>query len=250
MQEFPTATGYSEGIAARLVDVARAFQDEADLTDTPRRHQDLIRSGIPRPYQLEAYAVFRGYGYDAVVVEAPTGSGKTLIGMMCIQDWLRALPRGRTILVVVPTTNYQQQWVGELCYNPLGLELSPELVFAGTPTGLDRYQRQTTDFPAVTVLTYTALAQMSMENDVFNPDVVREYLSNERIEYVMLDEAHKVVEDLDSASAQVIKVATAAYRDGDLRGVVGFTGTASAYRSRFELLCWGCGWYTSSRRSN
>lgn len=236
LREFPAATGYSVTIAARLVDVARSLQDEADLTDTPRRHQDLIHSGIPRPYQLEAYAVFRGYGYDAVVVEAPTGSGKTLIGMMCIQDWLRTLPRGRTILVLVPTTNYQQQWVGELCYNPLGLELSPELVFAGTPTALDRYQHQTGDFPAVTVLTYTALAQMSMENDVFNPDVVQNFLSDERIDYVMLDEAHKVVEDLESASAQVVKVATATYRAQQLRGVVGFTGTASAYRNRFEQL--------------
>lgn len=236
LHDFPAATGYSENIAARLIDVARSLQDEAELTDTPRRHQDLIHSGIPRPYQLEAYAVFRGYGYDAVVVEAPTGSGKTLIGMMCIQDWLRTLPRGRTILVLVPTTNYQQQWVGELCYNPLGLELSPELVFAGTPTALDRYQSLTGEFPAVTVLTYTALAQMSMENDLFNPEVVQKFLSDERIEYVMLDEAHKVVEDLDSASAQVVKVATATYRNQQLRGVVGFTGTASAYRSRFEQL--------------
>ncbi len=236
LKEFPAATGYSETIAARLVDVARSFQDEVDLTDTPRRHQDLIHSGIPRPYQLEAYAVFRGYGYDAVVVEAPTGSGKTLIGMMCIQDWLRTLPRGRTILVLVPTTNYQQQWVGELCYNPLGLQLSPELVFAGTPTALDRYQHHTGDFPAVTVLTYTALAQMSMDNELFNPEAVRSFLSDERIEYVMLDEAHKVVEDLDSASAQVVKVVTATYRAQQLRGVVGFTGTASAYRSRFEQL--------------
>jgi hypothetical protein len=236
LAEFPAATGYSTTIAARLIDVARAFQDESDLTDTPRRHKDLIHSGIPRPYQLEAYAVFRGYGYDGVVVEAPTGSGKTLIGMMCIQDWFRTLPRGRTILVLVPTTNYQQQWVGELCYNPFGLELSPELVFAGTPTALDRYQHQTGDFPAVTLLTYTALAQMSTVDGVFNPDVVRDFLSDERIEYVMLDEAHKVVEDLDSASAQVVKVVTATYREQQLRGVVGFTGTASAYRSRFEQL--------------
>ena len=52
-------------------------------------HTDLIGSPYPRPYQYEAYAVFRGYGYHGQLVEAPTGSGKTMIGMMCIQDWLQ-----------------------------------------------------------------------------------------------------------------------------------------------------------------
>ncbi|MEZ4639485.1 MAG: hypothetical protein R2856_31755 [Caldilineaceae bacterium] len=58
-------------------------------------------------------------------MEAPTGSGKTLIGMMCIQDWLRSLRAGRSILILVPTSNYLQQWAGELCYKRIGLNLSP-----------------------------------------------------------------------------------------------------------------------------
>ena len=61
-----------------------------------------------------------------------------MIGMMCIQDWLRQLRPGQSILVLVPTSNYQQQWTGELCYKPIGLRLSPELepylvALRGTP---------------------------------------------------------------------------------------------------------------------
>ena len=36
------------------------------------RHADLLGSPYPRPYQYEAYAVFRGHGYQGQVVEAPT----------------------------------------------------------------------------------------------------------------------------------------------------------------------------------
>jgi superfamily II DNA or RNA helicase len=93
------------------------------------------------------------------VVEAPTGSGKTLVGMMAIQDWLRTLAAGRSILVLVPTANYQQQWVAELSYNDLGLGLAPEVVFAGAPGSLARTVARTGETPAVLILTYSALAR-------------------------------------------------------------------------------------------
>ena len=48
------------------------------------RHADLLNSPYPRPYQYEAFDVFRRSGYRSTLVESPTGSGKTLIGMLCI----------------------------------------------------------------------------------------------------------------------------------------------------------------------
>ena len=66
-----------------------------------------------------------------------------MIGMLCIQDWLRTLRPGQSILVLVPTSNYQQQWIGELCFNRIGLRLPPELVFSGTPGQLERFKRRT-----------------------------------------------------------------------------------------------------------
>ena len=68
-------------------------------------HTDLINSVIPRPYQRDAFTIFRGYGYQGQLIEAPTGSGKTLIGMMTIQDWLGSMSPGESILVLVPTVN-------------------------------------------------------------------------------------------------------------------------------------------------
>jgi hypothetical protein len=62
-------------------------------------HQDIINSPIPRPYQLEAYYMFKGDNYNADIIDSPTGSGKTLMGMMCIQDWLRTLRNNESILV-------------------------------------------------------------------------------------------------------------------------------------------------------
>lgn len=81
---------------------------------SPWHHEGIIHSPYPRPYQHDAFAVFRGFGYKGQVVEAPTGSGKTLIGMMCLDDWFHALSPGEAVLILVPTVNYQQQWVKEL----------------------------------------------------------------------------------------------------------------------------------------
>jgi superfamily II DNA or RNA helicase len=64
-------------------------------------HVDILGSPYPRPYQRDAYTIFKGYGYQGALIEAPTGSGKTLMGLMCIQDWLRTLSRGESILVLV-----------------------------------------------------------------------------------------------------------------------------------------------------
>jgi len=65
-----------------------------------------------------------------------------MIGMLCIDDWLDELAPGQSILVLVPTVNYQQQWVSELCLKPIGLRLPPHVVYAGTPSGLEALRRR------------------------------------------------------------------------------------------------------------
>ena len=205
---------------------------------TPWHHDDLIGSVYPRPYQYDAYAIFRGYGYQGQVIEAPTGSGKTLIGMMCIQDWLRGLSPGESILILVPTVNYQQQWVGELCHKPIGLRLTPDILFAGTPAGLESERERTGASPAVLLMTYSALAQTGSGTGKggFDRHSIEIFLQGNRLQYVILDEVHKVVEDLRSVSADVARLLTEWLRDGSLRGVIGFSGTAAAYRQRFSKL--------------
>jgi hypothetical protein len=56
------------------------------------------------------------------------------------------------------------------------------------------------------------------------------------VHYVLLDEVHKVVEDMHSVSADVTRQLTDWLRDGSIRGLIGFSGTAEAYRPRFAEL--------------
>lgn len=231
-------TGLDEESARLFADVAHALVDARTEVASAWHHADVLGSPYPRPYQYESYAVFRGHGYRGQVVEAPTGSGKTMIGMMCIQDWLRQLNPGQSILVLVPTSNYQQQWTGELCYKPIGLRLSPELIFSGTPAQLERFIRHTGTHPAILMMTYTALAQTGSRvgKGGFDVDSIEAFLQNANVRFVILDEIHKVVEDLQSVSNDVTRLMVEWLRDGSINGLIGFSGTAEAYRSRFEQL--------------
>lgn len=229
---FTKVSGFSETTAVLMLEVLRTFINEESVIIPGWECRDLIHSLIPRPYQLEAYAVFCGFKYRSCVIEAPTGSGKTVIGMMCIQDWLRRLNYGESILVIVPTSNYQQQWVRELCYNDHGLGLAPEDVFAGTPSDLKVIRRRGAH-PVIISLTYTAIAQISWENGKFDPGTLNKLLDDNLVNYVLLDEVHKVVEDLDSASSAAVRAMTGLQETGRLDGLIGFTGTGAIYSDEF-----------------
>ena len=237
-QVFSRLTGMSAATGALFVDLAATVLESQVGQVSPWSFNDLIGSPYPRPYQYEAYAVFRGYGYSGQLVEAPTGSGKTMIGMLCIQDWLNDLRPGQSILILVPTSNYLQQWTGELCYKPIGLRLSPEMVFAGTPNQLERFQKRTGSHPAVLLMTYTALSQAGsgIGKGGFDRDSIEMFLQGANVQHVVLDEVHKVAENLNSVSSDVIRLMLEWLKDGSLPRLIGFTGTAEAYRSRFEKL--------------
>jgi hypothetical protein len=237
-EQFARATALGPGTADLVVEAAATLLDTRPPDPTGWHHADLLNSPHPRPYQYEAYAVFRGSGYQGHLVESPTGSGKTMVGMLCIQDWLRTLRPGQSILVLVPTANYQQQWIGELCYKPVGLRLPPELVFSGSPNQLERFRRRTGTHPAIVLMTYAALAQTGsgVGKGGFDVDAIETFLQAANVQYVVLDEVHKVVEDLHSVSADVTRQLTEWLRDGSIRGLAGFSGTAEAYRARFAEL--------------
>ncbi len=195
----------------------------------PWRHDDLIGSLRPRPYQYAAFSIFRRYGYQAKVLEAPSGSGKTMVGMMCVQDWLRSMTPGESILVLVPTVNYRQQWVAELSYNPAGLRMSPEDVFTGTIADLRKARSHAGTNPPLLVMTYTALAGL-------NHPALENFLYGINLRYIILDEVHKVVDNPESSWADLTRTFAARLREGRLQGLIGFSGTAAAYRDRFPAL--------------
>ncbi len=228
----------SPDTAALFVEVARLLMDTSLGEASVWRHADLLHTPIPRPYQRAAFAAFNRDDYQGLIVDAPTGSGKTMVGMMCIQDWLRSLQAGQSILVLVPTSNYQQQWVSELSYHDIGLRLSPELIFSGTPAGLGSFQDQTGEHPAIMLITYTALAHLASGagKGGFDAASVEMFLQHANVQYIIMDEVHKVVENMQSVSAEVAQLLIAWQQDGSLRGLIGFSGTAVAYRGRFDSL--------------
>jgi hypothetical protein len=200
---------------------------------------DLIRSPTPRPYQYEAFAFLRGTGYNGGLVEAPTGSGKTLIGMMCLQDWLAGLAGDERVLILVPTQSYQRQWVRELCYLPAGLQLPPDAVWAGTPDLLDDCRRRGRPLPPVLLMTYAALAGIAAGPDdplTEDPDALLAWIRPYNVQHVILDEVHKVVQDLRSPSARLAGALARWNRQGAVRNLVGFSGTAAAFRRGFAAL--------------
>jgi hypothetical protein len=228
----------SSDTANALLEAVTSLQDARLPAASGWQHFDLLNSQYPRPYQYEAYTVFRASGYQGELIEAPTGAGKTMIGMLCVQDWLRTLRSGQSILVLVPTSNYQQQWIGELCFNPIGLGLPPELVYAGTPGQLENFKRHSGSQPAILLMTYASLAQTGsgVGKGGFDVDSIETFLQLANVQYVVFDEVHKVVEDMHSVSADVARQLTEWLRDGSVHGLIGFSGTAEAYRPRFAEL--------------
>ena len=198
-------------------------------------HQDIINSPIPRPYQLEAYYMFKGDKYNASIIDSPTGSGKTLMGMMCIQDWIRNLRPNESILVLVPTQNYQSQWVDSICFNEIGLQISPNFVFSGTITQLENFIQKTREIPPIIILTYTSLAQV-LGAKTKKEKELRQLINWLGIRHVIFDEAHKIVELEGSATHEVAKRLVKIFKGAHIENLIGFSGTAKAYEKDFKRL--------------
>ncbi|MFN8559601.1 MAG: DEAD/DEAH box helicase family protein, partial [Dehalococcoidia bacterium] len=234
---FAAITGFAAATATLMAAAAAAFEERETSAAADLPHADLLHAAHVRPYQHEAHAALRAHGYHGRVIEAPAGSGKTLIGMLCIQDWLRVLAQGETIVVLVPTMNYEQQWLRELCLLPTGLGLPPGMVFTGSPAALDRARARGVR-PSVVVTTYTALAQTGSGagRGGFDQNSVEMFLQGNAVRHVILDEAHKVVEERHGVTADVARLLVAWLNDGSLRGLVGFSATAAPYRDRLAAL--------------
>ena len=236
---FLQETGLEEEDTAHLFLEAVQLVRRSSLEETNIwQHADLLHSQFPRPYQRDAFAAFRRGDYRNLIIEAPTGSGKTLVGMMCIQDWLETLQPGQSILVLVPTSNYQQQWIGELCYHDIGLQLSPEHIFSGTITQLKNQVQKSGEHPPIIILTYTALSQLGSGKGKggFDLESVEVLLQAANVHYIILDEVHKVVEDMHSVSTDITRLLVEWMNETLLRGLVGFSGTAKTYHKRFTQL--------------
>jgi superfamily II DNA or RNA helicase len=237
---FEKLTSFGELIADMFISalISLLLSETMKLKYSAWSHFNLIGSAIPRPYQRDAFTIFRGYGYQGQLIEAPTGSGKTLIGMMAIQDWMTSMSSGESILILVPTVNYEQQWIRELCYKFIGLNLPPDDVYAGTPIDYESIKKELESSPPILVMTYQSLAQLGSAKGKggFDTNSIEKFLQGSNIRYVILDEVHKVVANYDSVSTEITKLLLEWMHDGSIEGLIGFTGTAIAFRKRFQDL--------------
>lgn len=80
------------------------FQDRV-MDEVP--HKDLRASILPRGYQVEALDAWIRAGMRGTVV-LPTGSGKTILGMLAIHE------ANSATIVVVPTIDLMEQWRSRL----------------------------------------------------------------------------------------------------------------------------------------
>jgi superfamily II DNA or RNA helicase len=94
--------------AAAYADVVRALvASKTPYEDAARRYTELSCGARvhrdPRPYQSEALAAWRSHRGRGVVV-LPTGSGKSHVALLAIDD------KRRSTLVVAPTLDLVRQW--------------------------------------------------------------------------------------------------------------------------------------------
>lgn len=86
-----------------------AGRDPASVPKKPRREPPSLRAAL-YPWQQSALDAWRGHG-NRGVIEAVTGSGKTRIALVAIDEHVRG---GGTAAVLVPTIELLRQWRQQL----------------------------------------------------------------------------------------------------------------------------------------
>lgn len=98
-------------LAIRYLEIIRYLQESGikfqDRVMDPPPHADFRTEIVPRNYQVEALDAWLEAGMRGVVV-LPTGSGKTVLGVLAIQE------ANCPAIVVVPTIDLMDQWRARL----------------------------------------------------------------------------------------------------------------------------------------
>ncbi len=106
----PGAKSY-RSLAIRYREIIRYLEETGmqfeDRVFDPPPHSNFTTELIPRNYQLEALDAWLEAGMRGVVV-LPTGSGKTILGVLAIQE------ANCPAIVVVPTIDLMDQWRARL----------------------------------------------------------------------------------------------------------------------------------------
>lgn len=97
------AMHYSDWLA--FLSASRTPFEDRVMEEVP--HGDMRMHILPRGYQVEALDAWLGAGMRGTVV-LPTGSGKTILGMLAIHE------ANSSAIVIVPTIDLMEQWRARL----------------------------------------------------------------------------------------------------------------------------------------
>jgi len=102
--------------------------------------------------------------------------------------------------------------------------------------------------PAVIVITYPALARAAsgVGKGGFDRAAIERFLQGANIRHVILDEVHKVAADLESPTAECVRVMLDWLHDGSLSSLIGSPGPC--WGSRLSWPAWACRSPTCCRR--
>lgn len=171
-------------------------------------------------------ARFLGSGGKRGYIEAPTGTGKTVLFVTLAEAFSYQDDQPPRILVVTPTKDLVRQTQGgtrgDKGFAGFAPDLSVGTFYSDTPAGRKSLQAQ------VTITTYASLAKLAaMPVAVRKQDGTRQIKIvnqiNEKFDIILLDEGHKA---LGVSSCRIIEGIT------DEKLIIGFTATPEYSKSR------------------
>lgn len=207
----PTASGMTY-----LRNLERYIAD-GNKADTLYEHQKAI---------IKDTAAFLRSGNRRGYIEAPTGTGKTVLFVTLAEAFGYRTQKPPKILVVTPTKDLVRQTVGgslgDKGFAGFAPNLSVGTFYSDTPTGMRGLEAQ------VTVTTYASLAKLAAAHITTTDEQGNRHtkvvnLINERFDIIFLDEGHKA---LGTNSRRIISDINADTL------IIGFTATPDYHASR------------------
>lgn len=165
-------------------------------------------------------------GHHRGYIEAPTGTGKTVLFVTLAEAFGYQAETPPKILVVTPTKDLVRQTLGgskgDKGFAGFAPHMSVGTFYSDTPTGMRGLDAQ------VTITTYTSLAKLAATPITTTDDEGKRHtrlvnLVNERFDIIFLDEGHKA---LGASSRRIIN---------DIKPdalIIGFTATPDYHASR------------------
>lgn len=208
---------------------AKPSLDEQYLRNLEHFVADGKKSDVLYDHQkaiIKDTAAFLRGGNRRGYIEAPTGTGKTVLFVTLAEAFSYEAPTPPKILVVTPTKDLVRQTLGgsrgDKGFAGFAPHMSVGTFYSDTPAGLRGLAAQ------VTITTYASLAKLaSAPHTTIDAEGVRHTkvinLINQQFDIIFLDEGHKA---LGSSSRQIIN---------DVRPetlIIGFTATPDYHASR------------------